>query len=85
MGMIEGRKGRTIMHKGHYISTTDASKCDGCGDCISVCQFNARTMDKDDIPVVNTNCHGCGVCQTKCEPGAIFLKEKSTSRKKPTR
>jgi heterodisulfide reductase subunit A len=77
MGMTEKRKGRNIMHKGHYYSTTDNSKCDGCGDCVSVCQFAARTMNDDNLPVVNDNCHGCGVCATKCEQNAISLKAKT--------
>jgi MinD superfamily P-loop ATPase len=78
MGMVEKRKGRTIMHKGHHYSVTDNSKCNGCGDCVSVCRFNARTMNEDNLPVVNDNCHGCGVCSTKCEQNAISLKHKSS-------
>jgi ferredoxin len=78
MGMVEKRKNRNIMHKGHYFSTTDNSKCNGCGECVTVCQFAARTMNEDNLPMVNENCHGCGVCGTKCEPGAISLKQRTS-------
>jgi ferredoxin len=77
MGMVEKRKNKTIMHKGHYFSVTDNSKCNGCGDCIDVCKFGARQMNVDNLPVVNNKCHGCGVCETKCEQRAISLKAKT--------
>jgi MinD superfamily P-loop ATPase len=66
------------MHKGHYYSETNTSKCNGCGDCIDACKFGARQMNVDNIPVVNNNCHGCGVCSSKCESSAISLKQRTS-------
>jgi len=61
--------------KGEYICEPDYEKCNGCGECLGRCQFNAlkyeSTIDKPNIdPMV---CFGCGLCMTACNRGAIRL------------
>ncbi|HUS81820.1 MAG TPA: 4Fe-4S binding protein [Dehalococcoidia bacterium] len=61
--------------KGEYICEVDYEKCNGCGECLGRCQFNAlkyeSTIDKPNIdPMV---CFGCGLCMTACHRGAIRL------------
>ena len=61
--------------KGEYICELDYEKCNGCGECLGRCQFNAlkyeSTIDKPNIdPMV---CFGCGLCMTACNRGAIRL------------
>jgi pyruvate formate lyase activating enzyme len=43
------------------------SKCNGCGDCISVCPTAAISIDKDDrIAIDREKCNGCYKCVDKC-------------------
>jgi NAD-dependent dihydropyrimidine dehydrogenase PreA subunit len=61
--------------KAEYICEVDYEKCNGCGECLGRCQFNALkyepTIDKPNIdPMV---CFGCGLCETACNRQAIAL------------
>jgi MinD superfamily P-loop ATPase len=61
--------------KAEYICEVDYEKCNGCGECLGRCQFNAlkyeSTIDKPNIdPMV---CFGCGLCMTACNRKAIEL------------
>lgn len=49
----------------------DDNKCNGCGACVNVCQFNALAKVKDDIMLFQKLCHGCGACQIVCKYKAI--------------
>jgi heterodisulfide reductase subunit A len=61
------------------VALTNAADCTACGDCVSLCPYNAPYMkeegvfvDKADInPVL---CKGCGLCVASCRSGAIQLK-----------
>ena len=71
-----------IEHAEKFIASKEAridpEKCDGCGKCAEVCQFDAintdgpaneslaRTYRVDPIA-----CEGCSVCVRFCPPGAI--------------
>ena len=55
------------------ISTTDMSKCTGCGICVERCQFGAREMVGDSLTINYKLCMGCGLCVTKCPTAAIKL------------
>ena len=59
--------------KSDTISTTDMSKCTGCGICAERCQFGAREMVGDSLTVNPKLCMGCGLCVTKCPTTAIRL------------
>ena len=52
--------------------------CLGCGDCVSVCQFGALSMDPETgLPVVDeTKCTACGNCVKACPKGIIELRNK---------
>ncbi len=46
--------------------------CQGFGDCVAVCKFDALTMGDDGLPQVDhDNCTGCGMCQAEC-PQKLF-------------
>jgi TPP-dependent indolepyruvate ferredoxin oxidoreductase alpha subunit len=51
----------------------DWDKCNGCGDCLGRCHYNAlkweATMEKAHID--QFNCFGCGLCETACPRDAI--------------
>ena len=52
--------------------------CLGCGDCVSVCQFGAITMDPaTGLPVVDEEkCTACGACVKACPKAVIELRNK---------
>jgi MinD superfamily P-loop ATPase len=48
--------------------------CNGCGNCASVCEFEAI----NSFPVFNIDklsCEGCGVCVRFCPRGAVTMKD----------
>ena len=46
--------------------------CQGLGDCVAVCKFDALEMGDDGLPHVNyENCTGCGMCVEEC-PQKLF-------------
>ena len=51
-------------------------KCNGCLACISVCAYNALSLDTEKkCAVINEAlCKGCGSCTATCRSGAIDLK-----------
>ncbi len=49
----------------------DFDKCDYCGDCAKVCEYNAIFVGKDNVMVINDLCHGCGACTMFCPQKAI--------------
>ncbi len=52
----------------------EATKCNGCGDCVAVCPVKAIKMVKS-VPVLSdpeTCCReSCHECVRRCKPGAI--------------
>ncbi|RJS71894.1 MAG: 4Fe-4S dicluster domain-containing protein [Candidatus Syntrophoarchaeum sp. WYZ-LMO15] len=69
-----------MLHKGEYVGVIDTGKCDGCGECVSRCQFGAIKFD----PVIGKayidmwKCYGCGVCRAVCDRGAISMRERQS-------
>ncbi len=61
-----------------FLATIDKSVCEWCGDCETVCPFNAIeiiTYEKKEVAKVNeSNCKGCGMCLPVCNVNAIQLK-----------
>jgi electron transport complex protein RnfB len=52
--------------------------CDGHGDCVAVCDFNALHMDPiTNLPVVTTeNCTACNACVIECPKNLFELRPK---------
>lgn len=53
--------------------------CLGCGDCVSVCTFDAIKMDPDTgLPVVDQEkCTACGKCAKACPRNIIELRNRN--------
>jgi len=49
----------------------DFNKCNYCGKCSDLCEFNALIALKNDVLVFDEMCHGCGVCSFFCPEKAI--------------
>ncbi len=72
---------RKLMEKGNfedqlrspYLAVTDEELCLVCGDCINVCPFDARSIERDEIVLDEIRCFGCGRCLDECPQAAIQL------------
>ncbi len=66
---------QSALTKGEYICDVVYDKCNGCGQCLGRCQFNALkyepTIDKPNIDPME--CYGCALCMTACTRNAIDL------------
>jgi NAD-dependent dihydropyrimidine dehydrogenase PreA subunit len=64
--------------KSEYVCFVDWNKCNGCGDCLGRCDFNAlkyeATTEKAQID--QFQCFGCGLCETACPRGAIEYRDR---------
>ena len=48
--------------------------CQGYGDCVAVCKFEALSMGEDGLPVVNfSKCTGCRACASECPQHIIRI------------
>lgn len=54
----------------------DESKCNLCGRCKDVCQYNALLLTKKKVLFFEQMCHSCGGCKIACPLSAITEKEK---------
>ncbi|MDD4171825.1 MAG: ATP-binding protein [Syntrophomonas sp.] len=49
----------------------DLQKCNFCGKCAEICNFNALVVLADKVLVFNELCHSCGACAYLCPQNAI--------------
>jgi coenzyme F420-reducing hydrogenase delta subunit/heterodisulfide reductase subunit C len=73
-----------LIEKGFDVEGTivkiDEDLCSVCGVCISLCKYDALSIetdgkDKEKIVVDKVECRGCGLCLSACPSGAITQKE----------
>jgi heterodisulfide reductase subunit A2 len=64
------------------VATVNERQCSGCGLCVEVCPYGARSLDPDDhVARVNAAlCQGCGACVTACPNGASQQKAFATDQ-----
>lgn len=51
-------------------------KCDYCGRCQEVCEYNAIVVMKEKVLTFVELCHGCGACSMLCPQDAITERER---------
>jgi RnfABCDGE-type electron transport complex B subunit len=57
--------------------------CLGFGDCVTICQAEAATIDKDTgLPVFNDKCTSCGACVKVCPRGLLELRNKGKNNRR---
>jgi len=65
--------------RGEYVAQVDPDKCNGCKECLKVCNFGAisfsSTMNRARIN--QFQCWGCGICRLVCQKDAISLKDRN--------
>ena len=59
------------------VPVIDESKCDGCGECVRLCQYRALVRLGKTVMVFDELCHGCGGCTLVCPRKAITEKNKT--------
>lgn len=64
------------------VAVVDEEICRGCGLCVEVCAYDARTLDmRRNLAVVNeVLCEGCGACQVACPSGATCQRNMDTAQ-----
>ncbi|PKL14387.1 MAG: (4Fe-4S)-binding protein [Spirochaetae bacterium HGW-Spirochaetae-8] len=71
---IPGRHTRTEVVD-IQVPEVDSSLCDGCGECVRVCEFNAIAIVAKAPMIFDELCHACGACQLFCPKKALHSKE----------
>jgi len=61
-------------------SAVDAGKCNACGQCGRICQYNAIVPMGEQVLVFAELCHGCGGCWLVCPTGAITESHRQTGQ-----
>jgi len=54
-----------------FIPVIDEKRCNGCGACAELCQFNALAVIGEKVLVFPELCHSCLGCQRVCPEQAI--------------
>ena len=65
------------VHLGRRIAVVDKDRCNGCGRCVSKCNFEALSVENRKLAIDAISCEGCGVCELMCPRGAISMRKVS--------
>lgn len=68
-----------LMTPNRFLAVVDEEKCNGCGECVRRCPFEAVEMKAGDkakkkSSVDPERCKGCGLCIITCKPNALTYK-----------
>jgi len=69
-----------VMFRAEYVAKNDHERCNGCRQCMKVCQFGsiAYSGAEEKTTVDARRCYGCGICRAACSQGAISLVDRSS-------
>ncbi len=62
------------------VPEVDEAKCDFCGKCAEVCEYNAIVVAKQKVLIFPQMCHSCGGCVLLCPQEAFIEKEREVGR-----
>jgi len=71
--------GLNTVFKAEYIAAVDPELCNGCRQCMRVCQYGALGCSAalQKVAVDPMKCAGCGICRMVCKQDAITLTDRS--------
>lgn len=72
-------EGIPVMFRAEYVAGVDPGQCNGCRQCMRVCQFGAISYSAANKKAVidQRQCYGCGICRSVCAKDAIRLDARS--------
>jgi ferredoxin len=72
-------EGFPVMYRAEYVAGVDPDSCNGCRQCMRVCQFGAIAYSAANKKAVidPKRCYGCGICRSVCAKDAISLEPRS--------
>lgn len=62
------------------VPEVDEEKCDYCGKCAEVCEYNAIVVAKEKVLIFPELCHSCGGCLLLCPKNAFIEKEREVGK-----
>jgi Pyruvate/2-oxoacid:ferredoxin oxidoreductase delta subunit len=73
------RLGLQTMFKAEYVAEVDWETCNGCRNCMRVCNFGAISYSPHSrkVSINQLQCYGCGVCRALCAKNSIKLVERA--------
>lgn len=71
-----------VVARSAFVNRVNDALCIACGDCVSICSFNALTLE-DVVKVQESRCVGCGVCVQACPQDALGLERRPGEAEPP--
>ena len=73
-------KGVPHMFRAEYVAEVNPELCNGCRQCMRVCQFGAigYSAANKKIFIDPLRCYGCGICRASCTKDAIRLQDRTS-------
>lgn len=70
--------GIPVMFRAEYVAVVDPDQCNGCRQCMRVCQFGAISYSASNKKTVIDlrRCYGCGICRSVCQKDAVRLEDR---------
>ncbi len=71
--------GTPTMFRAEYVAHVHGEECDGCRQCMRVCQFGAigYSAGQKKSNIDPRKCYGCGICRSVCKKNAIHLEDRA--------
>lgn len=57
----------------------DEELCTACERCVTVCAYQARALEGEEMHLDSAACRSCGLCSSVCSTGALSVAEEYTS------
>lgn len=72
--------GFPVMFRAEYLAEVDPDLCNGCRQCMRVCQFGAigYSAATKKVFIDPLRCYGCGICRASCTKDAIDLHDRAS-------
>lgn len=66
------------MFRAEYVAKVNPDLCNGCRQCMGVCQFGAvaYSVAHKKVTIDPRRCYGCGICRASCAEDAIVLDDR---------
>lgn len=71
--------GIPVMFRAEYVAEVNPELCNGCRQCMRVCQFGAMgySAANKKVMIDPRRCYGCGICRASCTKDAITLNDRT--------